>query len=56
MIYLQIHVNLQEKNGHFFFLLLWPSYKYFYVAPLPELTVRPQRPLIRKTVLLFALY
>ena len=34
---------------------LWPSYKFLNVAPLPELIVRPQRPLIPKMVLLSAL-
>ena len=36
-------------------MLLRPSYRYFNVAPLPELIVRPQRPLIPKMVLLSAL-
>ena len=38
-----------------FFLHLQPSYKYFNMAPLPELIVRPQRPLIPQIVLLSAL-
>ena len=35
--------------------LLRMSFKYFNVAPLPELIVRPQRPLIPKMVLLSVL-
>ena len=35
--------------------LLRPSYKYFNVAPFPELIVSPQRPFIPKMVLLSAL-
>ena len=46
---------LPKKAAIMFFCLLWPSYKYFNVAPLPELIVRPQRPLIPKMVLLSAL-
>ena len=46
---------LPKKVAILFFCLLWPSYKYFNVAPLPELIVRPQRPLIPKLVLLSAL-
>ena len=41
------------KNAAILFLcLLRPSYRYFNVAPLPELIVRPQRPLVPKMVLL----
>ena len=36
-------------------ILVFLSYKYFNVAPLPELIVRPQRPLIPKMMLLSAL-
>ena len=39
---------LPKKAAILFFCLLWPSYKYFNVAPLPELIVRPKRPLIPK--------
>ena len=46
---------LPKKAAILFFCLLWLSYKYFNVAPLPELIVRPQRPLIPKMVLLSAL-
>ena len=46
---------LPKKAAILFFWLLRPSYKYFNVAPLPELIVRPQRPLIPKMVLLSAL-
>ena len=46
---------LHKKAAILVFCLLWPSYKYFYVAPLPELIVRPKRPLIPKMVLLSAL-
>ena len=42
---------LPKKAAILFCLLLQPSYKYFNVAPLPELISRPQRPLIPKMVL-----
>ena len=51
----EIITFLPKKAAIFFFCLLWPSYQYFNVAPLPELIVRPQRPLIPKMVLLSAL-
>ena len=51
----EIITFLPKKAAIFVCLLLWPSYKYFNVAPLPELIVRPQRPLIPKKVLLSAL-
>ena len=41
---------LPKKVAILFFWLLWPSYKYFNVAPLPELIVCPERPLIPKIV------
>ena len=46
---------LPKKVAILVFWLLQPSYKYFNVAPLPELIVRPQRPPIPKVVLLSAL-
>ena len=51
----EIITFLPKKAAILAFWLLWPSYKYFNVAPLPELIVRPQRPLIPKMVLLSAL-
>ena len=51
----EIITFLPKKAAILFFCLLWPSYKYFNVAPLPELIVRPHRPLIPKMVLLSAL-
>ena len=51
----EIITFLPKKAAILFFCLLWPSYKYFNVAPLPVLIVRPQRPLIPKIVLLSAL-
>ena len=51
----EIITFLPTKAAILVFCLLWPSYKYFNVAPLPELIVRPQRPLIPKMVLLSAL-
>ena len=51
----EIITFLPKKAAILYFCLLWPSYKYFNVAPLPELIVRPQRPLIPKMVLLSAL-
>ena len=52
--YLESHV-WGQKAAILFFWLLRLSYRYFKVAPLPELIVRPQRPLIPKMVLLSAL-
>ena len=46
---------LPKKAAIFWGGLLWPPYKYFNMAPLPELIVRPQRPLILKMVLLSTL-
>ena len=46
---------LPKKAAIFFFWLLRPSYRYFKVASLSELIVRPKRPLIPKMVLLSAL-
>ena len=46
---------LPKKTAILFFWLLRPSYKYFNMAPLLELIIRPQRPLKPKMVLLFAL-
>ena len=46
---------LPKKAAILGFWLLRPSNKCFYMAPLPELMVRPQRPLIPKMVLLSAL-
>ena len=46
---------LPKKVAILFFWLLRPSYKYFNLAPLPELIVRPQSPLIPKLVLLSSL-
>ena len=51
----EIITFLPKKAAILVFWLLRPSYKYFTVAPLPELIVRPQRPLIPKMVLLSAL-
>ena len=51
----EIITVLPKKVAILFFSLLCPSYRYFNVAPLPELIVRPQRPLIPKMVLLSAL-
>ena len=51
----EINTFLPKKAVILLFLLLWPSYNYFNVALLPELIVRPQRPLIPKMVLLSAL-
>ena len=51
----EIITFLPKKAAILFFWLLQPSYRYFKVAPLPELIVRPQRPLIPKMVLLSAL-
>ena len=51
----EIITFLPKKAVILVFCLLWPSYKYFNVAPLAELIVRPQRPLIPKMVLLSAL-
>ena len=48
----EIITSLPKKAAILFFCLLWPSYKYFNVAPLPELIVRPKRPLLPKMVLL----
>ena len=48
----EIITVLPTKAAILFFWLLRPCYKYFSVAPLPELIVRPQRPLIPKMVLL----
>ena len=42
----EIITFLLKKAAIFFFLLLRPSYKYFNVAPLTELIVRPHRPLL----------
>ena len=51
----EIITFLPKKAAILFFCLLRPSYRYFNMAPLPELLVRPQRPLIPKMVLLSAL-
>ena len=51
----EIITFLPKKAAIFCCCLLQPSYKCFNVAPLPELIVRPQRPLIPKMVLLSAL-
>ena len=51
----EIITFLPKKVAILVFRLLQPSYKYFNVTPLPELIVRPQRPLISKMVLLSAL-
>ena len=51
----EIITFLPKKVAILVFRLLHPSYKYFNVAPLPELIVRPQRPLISIMVLLSAL-
>ena len=51
----EIITFLPKKAAILFFWLLRPSNRYFNVAPLPELIVRPQRPLIPKMVLLSAL-
>ena len=51
----EIITFLPKKAAILGFWLLRPSYRYFNVAPLPELIVRPQRPLIPKMVLLSAL-
>ena len=51
----EIITFLPKKAAILVFCLLWPSHKYFNVAPLPELIVRPKRPLIPKMVLLSAL-
>ena len=51
----EIITFLSKKAAILSFWLLRPSYKCFNVAPLPELIVRPQRPLIPKMVLLSAL-
>ena len=37
----EIITFLLKKAAILVFCLLWPSYKYFNVAPLPELIVRP---------------
>ena len=39
----EIITFLPKKAAILFFCLLWPSYKYFNVVPLPELIVRPQK-------------
>ena len=51
----EIITFLPKKAAILVFGLLRPSYRYFNMAPLPELIVRPQRPLIPKMVLLSAL-
>ena len=51
----EIIIFLPKKVAILFFCLLRPSYKYFNVAPLPELIVKPWRPLIPKMVLLSTL-
>ena len=51
----EIITFLPKKAAILDFWLLQPSYRYFNVAPLPELIVRPQRPLIPIMVLLSAL-
>ena len=51
----EIITFLPKKVAILFFLLLRPSYKCFNVAPLPELIVGPQKPLIPTMVLLSAL-
>ena len=51
----EIITFLLKKRRPFFVFVLQPSYKYFGMAPLPELIVRPQKPLIPKMVLLSAL-
>ena len=50
----EIITFLPKKAAILVLGLLRPSYKYFNVAPLPELIVRPQRRLIPKMVLLSA--
>ena len=45
-------ITFISKKADNFGRLLQPFYKYFNVAPLPELIVRPQRLLIPKMVLL----
>ena len=44
----EIITFLSKKAAILLFLLLWPSYKYFNMASLPELIGKPQRPLILK--------
>ena len=51
----EIITFLPKKAAILFFWLLRLSYRYFNVALLPELIVRPQRPIITKMVLLSAL-
>ena len=51
----EIITFLPNKTAILVLWLLWPSYNYIYLAPLPELIFRPQRPLIPKMVLLSAL-
>ena len=51
----EIITFLPKKVAILFFGLLRLSYKYFIVARLPELKVRPQRALIPKIVLLSAM-
>ena len=51
----EIITFLPKKAAILYFWLLRLSYKYFNMAPLPELIVRPQRPLLPKMVLLSAL-
>ena len=51
----EIITFLSKKAAILCYLLLRPSYKYFNMAPLPELMVRPQRPLMPKMIILSAL-
>ena len=46
---------LPKKAAILFCCLLWPSYKHFNMDSLPELIVRPQRPLIPEMLILSAL-
>ena len=51
----EIITFLLEKAEILVFRFLRPSYEYFNVAPLPELKIMSQRPLIPKLLLLSAL-
>ena len=51
----EIITLLSKKAAILVLWLLQPSYKCFNVPPLPDLIIRPQRPLTPKMVLLFAL-
>ena len=51
----EIITFLPKKAAILVFCLLWPCFKYFNMASLPELIVRPKRPLMPKMVLLSTL-